>query len=391
MERMRILEGCALERSRGLEAGSVNCCVTSPPYWGLRDYKIPPQVWGGDPAHKHVWTLKRVATEVGKGNWAQGTNGRGELQPGGVDAKREPIRGEVQTGFCECGAWLGCFGLEPTPELYVEHAVSIFREVRRVLRDDGTLWLNIGDSYAGSWGNMGGKNRGAGTQRDIVNGSVVKDQAERNGDFTPPGARGFPDSGIKPKDLVGIPWLLAFALRADGWYLRQEIIWAKPNPMPESVTDRCTKSHESMFLLSKSPKYHFDHEAIKEPSVNSGQVVSLGEQSFAKRQAKGAGVKPSGNGNADSYTVKEFRNKRDVWTIATQPVKEAHFATFPQKLIEPCILAGCPENGTVLDPFFGSGTTGLVAMRHKRNFIGIELNPDYIKIARARLLKEFLS
>jgi DNA modification methylase len=284
----------------------------------------------------------------------------------------------VQTGFCECGAWLGCFGLEPTPELYVEHAVSIFREVRRVLRDDGTLWLNIGDSYAGPKGNTamtGGKS----------------DQARGKEMFGDMGRSQKVPDGLKPKDLVGIPWMLAFALRADGWYLRQEIIWAKPNPMPESVTDRCTKSHESMFLLSKSPKYHFDHEAIKEPSVNSGQVVSLGEQSFAKRQAKGAGVKPSGNGNADSYTVKEFRNKRDVWTIATQPVKEAHFATFPQKLIEPCILAGCPENGTVLDPFFGSGTTGLVAMRHKRNFIGIELNPDYIKIARARLLKEFLS
>jgi DNA modification methylase len=185
--------------------------------------------------------------------------------------------------------------------------------------------------------------------------------------------------------------MLAFALRADGWWLRQDIIWAKPNPMPESVTDRLTKSHEYIFLLSKAAKYYFDHEAIKEPSANGGQVVSLGKQSFSKRQVDGAGVKPSGNGNASEYTVKEFRNKRDVWTVATQPYKGSHFAVFPPKLIEPCILAGSKPGDIVLDPFAGSGTTGAVALRHKREFIGIELNPDYITLINKRLLAEILA
>jgi len=392
---MKILEGCALERLRDLGAGSVNCCTTSPPYWGLRDYKIPPQAWGGDPAHEHVWNLKRVATEVGKGNWSQGTNGRGELQPGGVDVKREPIRGEVQTGFCECGAWLGCFGLEPTPELYVEHAVSIFREVRRVLRDDGTLWLNIGDSYSAQPG-----------QRKETDKAGSKQQTKRGSTECP--SRSVP--GLKPKDLVGIPWMLAFALRADGWYLRQDIIWAKTNPMPESVTDRCTKSHEYLFMLTKSAKYFYDSDAIKEPSVmrpqNRNTPRDLVNGKDAERRSD---RRPQGGGNltwkgsateehrtkAGLMKISEVayptRNKRDVWTVATAPFKEAHFATFPPKLIEPCILAGCPVGGTVLDPFTGSGTTALVALRHKRNFIGIELNPDYIKIARARLLKEMLS
>ena len=224
-------------------------------------------MWGGDPTCDHQWSLKRVATEVG--NWAQGTNGRGEIQPGGVDAKREPIRGEVQTGFCmNCDAWLGSFGLEPTPELYVEHAVCIFRGIRQTLRDDGTLWLNIGDSYAGSWGNQGRK-EDRGTQRPI-NGVMMQpvhdDRYPSNGSKTGSIPEG---SNLKPKDLVGIPWMLAFALRADGWYLRQDIVWAKPNPMPESVTDRCTKSHEYLFLLSKSPRYYFDSDAIKEPCASS--------------------------------------------------------------------------------------------------------------------------
>jgi DNA modification methylase len=347
-----------------LGAGSMNCCVTSPPYWGLRCYKIPPQVWGGDPMCDHKWVARAAGSfkTVGAG---------ADSDMGGSKQYRRDV-----SSFCWlCDAWLGCFGSEPTPELYVKHAVMIFREVLRVLRPDGTLWLNIGDSYGRNGGTPGGGNR-----------KLMHLEGKQ------PRMLKLPEgSNIKAKDLVGIPWMLAFALRADGWYLRQEIIWAKPNPMPESVTDRCTKSHESIFLLSKSPKYYFDHESIKEPSANGGQVVSLGEQSFAKRQAKGAGVKPSGNGNAESYTVKEFRNKRDVWTVGTQPFPEAHFATFPPKLIEPCILAGCPVNGTVLDPFFGSGTTGVVALRHKRDFIGIELNPEYIQIAKGRLLKEVLS
>jgi len=702
---MRILEGCALKKSQGLETGSVNCCVTSPPYWGLRDYKIPPQVWGGDSDHSHVWNLKRVATEVGKGNWSQGTNGRGELQPGGVDAKREPIRGEVSTGFCECGAWLGCFGLEPTPELYVEHAVSIFREVRRVLRKDGVLFLNIGDSY---WGGKGQSNYAFQERRESASLEGDQHNIAGMGETRPQDGK---HATIKPKDLVGIPWMLAFALRADGWYLRQDIIWclsggtwvyartrkgdmpmmvrdlarlkpetvqlwngekwtrllgtskskrrgteleivlrsgerisctpthnfptsrglldaanirvgdkltscrlpepsnpkssvidndaawlaglyiaegsmsgdtiqiaghskevsrwirlcaiatkyggsctqsvdgnsmsirlygkvlvaiiselvtgrtaknkgfapvvwrhsdsfvgsmlsgylsgdgayskerwrlgftrnynlerdlrtacarlgytitlnpsmveykgkqvptfrgeiretrsghhnekdrnevmeirksrcrevydlgvedephvfalasgvlthnSKPNPMPESVTDRCTKSHEYLFLLSKSAKYYFDHEAIKEP-VACDEITQRRKNKTRNEQRGKGDQNGTYHARGDAAPFSNWsptRNKRDVWTVATAPFKEAHFATFPPKLIEPCILAGCPIGGTVLDPFMGAGTTALVAMRHKRNFLGVEINPDYIKIARARLLKELLS
>jgi DNA modification methylase len=193
---------------------------------------------------------------------------------------------------------------------------------------------------------------------------------------------------LKPKDLVGIPWRVAFALQSDGWYLRQDIIWAKPNPMPESVKDRCTKSHEYIFLLTKSAQYYYDNEAIRETAKNANKTISLGEKSFSKRQAKGVGVEPSGNGKSDNYTVKEYRNKRSVWTVATKPFKGAHFAVFPPALIEPCILAGCRVGGTVLDPFMGSGTTGLVAKEQNKNYIGFEMNSDYCDIANKRISEE---
>lgn len=368
MDRMKILEGSALERLRELPDESVNCCVTSPPYWGLRDYNIQPTIWGGDPDHAHKWNLKIIATEIGKGNWSQGTNGRGELQPGGVDAKREPIRSEVSTGFCECGAWLGSFGLEPTPLLYVEHAVMVFREVCRVLRSDGTCWVNLGDSYAndGKWGGTTGGKHAAG-----LHGAPI--------------GRGKRQTNLKPKDLVGIPWRFAFALQEDGWWLRQDIIWAKPNSMPESVTDRCTKAHEYLFLLTKSAKYYFNAEAIKEPTIKGAAGSTFNSGKTAEHQLGRSSAKERASDDA------ETRNRRSVWTVATYPFPEAHFATFPPKLIEPCVLAGCPVDGLVLDPFAGSGTTGVVALRHGRNFIGIELNPDYIAMANNRILKELLS
>jgi DNA modification methylase len=282
--------------------------------------------------------------------------------------------------------------------LYVEHAVAVFREVRRVLRDDATLWLNVGDSYA------------AGGGKQVVQTKNASHGLDGMRHKTP---------GFKPKDLVGIPWMLAFALRADGWHLRQDIIWAKPNPMPESVTDRCTKSHEYIFLLSKSAKYYFDHEAIKEPCASSslarwdqdienqkgsdrvpgktnGPMKAVGgpaSRKLAEQAIARTGGLISGGTERSSLGIpaKETRNKRDVWTVATFPYKEAHFATFPPKLIEPCILAGCPPGGVVLDPFCGSGTTGVVALRHQRDFIGIELNPDYITLINKRLLAELLS
>ena len=232
---------------------------------------------------------------------------------------------------------------------------------QRVLKDDGTLWLNLGDSYAASSKGSGGKN----SKQPTNHGSFYEFKAKLG--------------SIKPKDLVGIPWRVAFALQADGWYLRQDIIWHKPNPMPESVTDRCTKAHEYIFLLSKSPKYYFDHESIKEQAV--GGKAGNKERTCASVRSLRAGTVASGV----PWSGSERRNRRSVWTVTTKPFKGAHFATFPPDLIEPCILAGAPKDGVVLDPFAGAGTTGLVAKKHGRQFIGIELNPDYREMAIARI------
>jgi DNA modification methylase len=240
-------------------------------------------------------------------------------------------------------------GLEKNPDEFIAELVDVFREIKRVLRDDGTLWVNMGDSYAGG-----------------IKGGDLK------------------SSGLKSKDLVGIPWMLAFALRADGWYLRQDIIWHKPNPMPESVRDRCTKAHEYVFLLSKSDKYYFDTEAMQEPSAGLGKTkIRFGGKKYGDSDDPKHATK-SGNEYTDSGT----RNKRSVWSITAKPFKGAHFATFPPALIEPCILAGCPEGGVVIDPFFGAGTTGLVAQRHGREWIGCELNPEYAAIAQTRIEAE---
>ena len=315
----QLYQGDALETLKQMEDESINCCVTSPPYWGLRDY--------------------------------------------GVD---------------------GQLGLEPTPDEYVAKMVEVFREVKRVLRKDGNCWLNLGDSYVGSWGNYGGQKRGMGSQRKIISGSRIHQEAYDGLEkWRPPTSNKI--NNLKPKDLAGIPWRVALALQADGWWLRSDIIWAKPNPMPESVTDRPTKAHEYIFLLSKSDRYFYDNEAIKEPASNEGKLVSLGDKSFSRGQAKGKGIKPSGNGNADEYLVPAGRNKRTVWNITTKPYKEAHFATFPPELPEICIKAGCPQGGTVLDPFAGAGTTLYVAEQLGRNSIGIELNPDYCDIIRRRM------
>lgn len=310
MNSWRILHGDVRERLADLQAGSVRCCVTSPPYWGLRDY--------------------------------------------GVD---------------------GQLGLEQTPEAYVQSMVAVFREVRRVLSDDGTLWLNLGDSYAGG-GHTGRRDCG----RDMGGG---RGGNYRNGVSAPVEqiARSVPDN-LKAKDLVGIPWMVAFALRADGWYLRSDIIWSKPNPMPESVTDRPTKAHEYIFLLSKSKNYYYDADAIREPheSLEATQKRSNFDNKGTKH------VRQSDLGrNRLEYFADGGRNKRSVWHVTPQPYPEAHFVTYPESLIEPCILAGSAFGDTVLDPFTGSGTTGAVAIRHQRNFIGCELNPANIKLARKRI------
>jgi DNA modification methylase len=300
-----IINSDCIEGMRVLPEKSIHTCVTSPPYYGLRDY--------------------------------------------GED---------------------GQIGLEETPDAYVKRLVEVFREVRRVLKDDGTLWLNLGDSY-----------NGASTNRTGQNG-YNDGRTNRTSRFSTGGV-----TGLKPKDLIGIPWRVAFALQADGWFLRQDIIWHKPNPMPESVTDRCTKAHEYIFLLSKSGKYYFDNEAIKEESVHYGtdKRSDMGNIRYDGKRTQG---EPEANGQQSFVTINETRNKRSVWTVTTKPYSGAHFATFPQDLIVDCIKAGCPKDGIVLDPFMGAGTTAVVARKLGRNYIGTELNPDYVAIAEQRLTQE---
>jgi len=261
----------------------------------------------------------------------------------------------------------GQIGLEETPGEYVRKLVEVFREVKRVLKDDGTLWLNIGDSYASNPASGGAQSS------KMTGGEHKRTPSERK--YQRP-------DGLKPKDLIGIPWMLAFALRADGWYLRQDIIWHKPNPMPESVRDRCTKAHEYVFLLSKSERYFFDAEAMKEPSAQPERAGKL-ERSFST--GKPDAVLRQDVGRAVMRT--ETRNRRSVWTVATRPYKGAHFATFPPALIEPCILAGSRPGDIVLDPFGGSGTTAQVAAQHGRNALLCELNGDYVGLIHERMSK----
>ena len=301
---VRILVGDVRDKLADLEDESVHCVVTSPPYWGLRDYGV-----------------------------------------------------------------VGQIGLEPDFRDYIATMVDVFREVRRVLRRDGTLWLNLGDTYA---------TRPYGDRHTFdpkYNGRVrASGYPNRSG----------PQNGVKHKDLLGMPWRVAFALQEDGWWLRQDIIWSKPNPMPESVTDRCTKAHEYLFLLSKSAKYYYDAKAILEncsenshgsPNVNPGKKNVVREDGGSL-------------GRWTETDKKNGRNKRSIWAVATQPFAGAHFAAFPPALVEPCILAGCPVGGTVLDPFGGAGTTGLVADRLGRNVILIELNPEYAEMARRRIERD---
>lgn len=315
MELNKIYQGHCLEVLKTIPSKTINTVVTSPPYWGLRDYGVEGQI-----------------------------------------------------------------GLEESVDEYVSELVNVFSEVKRILKDDGTLWLNLGDAYAGS-----GRGRNANGKANPGNNHF-----ESNGQLE--GIVKLPKSvdGLKPKDLIGLPWRVAFALQADGWYLRQDIIWNKPNAMPESVTDRPTKSHEYLFLLSKNPKYYYDHESIKEPAIYGtldvrGSDGAFGPPQKSKREDKPRGSFDGKYGNEAFRAIRDKRNKRSVWTVSTKPLKEAHFATFPEDLIEPCILAGCPADGVVMDPFFGSGTTGRVALKHSRNFVGIELNKEYIKIAEKRL------
>jgi DNA modification methylase len=365
--------GDARELLPQFEPESVHCCITSPPYWGLRDYKLEPLVWGGTEGCEHEWGN---GVRVSQGNRRQIPHGDGRVNDSYRDARIDyPAQKVViPVGFCSlCGAWRGSLGLEPTPELYVQHLVEIFREVRRVLRKDGTLWLVMGDSYATTSG-----------------GGQTTTQTNVGGDLQPRriGAGKIP--GIKPKDLIGVPWMTAFALRDDGWYLRCPIVWHKPNCMPSSQKDRPTLDYEHIFLLAKSARYYYDGDAIKEPAAESGQVRAKYPRVGHAKDVYGDGITNLRNPSTDEASRQRemesgSRNRRSVWTIATQPFKGAHFATFPPKLIEPCILAGCPEGGAVLDPFCGSGTVGVVCKRLDRRFAGIDLSSYYCEMAMRRI------
>ncbi len=354
--------------------GCVQTCVTSPPYYGLRDYGTPPRVWGGDSGHAHVWQHHRYYVEGGGG---AGGSAEAFTQAGPENAARLKKARWREDDDCACGAWRGNLGLEPTPELFVAHLVEIFREVRRVLRDDGTLWLNLGDSYAGA---------GSGPKRRMPHqDGRPRDAYLSKGRVTAPAGEQVPHrratgAGLKPKDLIGIPWMTAFALRSDGWYLRKDNIWNKTNPMPESCVDRCTTSHEYVFHLSKSEQYYYDADAIREQGAEPDR-----QRNDVVGGKKADQVKHSPGGKFKGCAT---RNKRSVWTVTLKPYHEAHFATFPPKLIEPCVLAGAPRGGVVLDPFMGAGTTALVAATHGRQFLGCELNPEYKAIADRRVANE---
>jgi DNA modification methylase len=361
-----------------LPAGAFQTCVTSPPYFGLRDYGTAR--WeGGDPACDHKGPPK-ASERSGLKNDGRPNPGRNGYELAATVPYRDTC------GKCGATRHDSQIGLEPTPDAYVAELVAVFREVRRVLRDDGTLWLNLGDSYAGSGkgGNPeAGKqatNRGSQTIGVLYGtGKTAREAAVTNV------TRKTHEIGAKPKDLLGIPWRVAFALQADGWYLRSDIIWSKPNPMPESVTDRPTKAHEYLFLLSKSERYYYGAQAIAEPAADSTQDrAHLGRRPISDRQQamQDAGLHQA----SDSLRVydRESRNRRSVWTIPTTPYSGAHFAVMPEKLVEPCILAGSREGDVVLDPFFGSGTVGQVAERLGRRWFGCELNPAYRRLIEQR-------
>lgn len=394
--------GDVRDQLREMAPESVQCVITSPPYWGLRDYGTEPQVWGGNPICEHTWAANKRAHRGGP----QGATGA-------LITRDTTARDAVKDRSCgancsKCGAWLGELGLEPSPDLWVEHLVEVFREIRRVLRKDGTVWLNLGDCYTdGGRGNDSGST----LQGSRDNQTESRKVAHRT-QF----------KGLGPKQLVGQPWRVAFALQADGWTLRQDIIWAKPAPMPESIPDRFTKAHEYLFLLSKARRYYFNQDAVREPAT--GGAHSRGKGVNPKASPRVAGwqdgpgshsavdharpKKEAGRDEQDLKTGPKFgretgwrtkqnasfsaavtelvptRNKRSVWWIPSEPYPEAHYATFPTGLVRPCVLAGTKPGDVILDPFGGSGTVAEVALEYGRNAILIDLNPANESLMRDR-------
>lgn len=362
MEERKIYHGDCLEILKQLPDESINCCITSPPYYGLRDYGTGTWV-GGDPKCPHKRISKYSPNTITGHNQEELVGNVGDA----IYKTVCPLCGAVRVDKQ--------IGLEETPEEYIKKLTEVFHEVKRVLKEDGTLWINIGDSYWGS-----------GSRGYDFDGKMTEASKIQSGSKGTISLQNIPKlvgdkNGYKNKDLIGIPWMLAFSLRADGWYLRQDIIWHKPNPMPESVKDRCTKSHEYIFLLSKSPRYQFNYEQIQEDAIcKDGRRADMGRLEYDGKRANGDDDKAQ----QSFVKIVDKRNKRDVWSVSPSHVKEAHFATYPEELVEPCILAGTKEGDVVLDPFFGSGTTGRVAERLGRKWIGIELNDEYIEIAKKR-------
>jgi DNA modification methylase len=443
-----VLEGHVIDRLRELPEESVQAVVTSPPYWGLRTYGTAPQVWGGDPAHSHAWEStpprrRRDADDAG-----------GDIQKGSNGASYEAQGGDR----CSCGAWRGEVGLEPTPDLFVSHVADVFDEVRRVLRSDGTLWLNVGDTYSTHPVGLTGDAR---WRASSIQGFRHRVGAEQAGQFDKR------VEGLKPKDLAGIPWMLAFELRRRGWWLRADVIWSKPNPMPESVTDRPARSHEYVFLLTKRGRYFYDADRVRQPLAETSvpryqRAVDHEEYFDPARHKHGDGIQVPMKilaRAAAGVAARGTANLKSVWPIPVEPRPEAHFATFPEALVERCLQAGTSERGCcascgtpwarevraeggtigsdwipdknlehgkvertydarekdgtyrrvdlgffpgcdctpdqnppppptvpclVLDPFAGSGTTLAVARRMGLRSVGIELNPEYVALARRR-------
>lgn len=371
----------------------VQCVVTSPPYWGLRDYGIPPSVWGGDPKCAHSWGAELTRHKGGP-------HGDGVMLEGGRSVvEAQAACKTVRAGqFCEkCNAWLGCFGLETTYLMYVEHAVEVFRLVREILRDDGTLWLNLGDTYHN--GDKGGY------AKDRVKAEDSMQCTNLGANFIGAPNR-IPQPGLKSKDRCMIPARVAIALQEDGWWLRDEIVWHKKNPMPCSVKDRTTPAHEMVYLLTKRARYYYDADAIKEPASGGtherraikmpdgwdtgpgghGRIHRNGREKGKTRKLAepGEGIKNNKSFNEAMAVMPDLRNKRSVWTIATTPYPDAHFATFSPALVEPCVLAGSRSGDLVLDPFAGSGTVGEVAERLGRQWILIDIKPEYVRMQRER-------
>jgi DNA modification methylase len=453
---VQILTGDCRAVLRTLPDESVHCVVTSPPYWGLRDYKIEPSIWGGDPACAHAWDVLVDETLAKRGRGGSTLEGNSQSEANGRFVK--------ESAFCaRCNAWRGAFGLEPTYQLYVDHAVEIFREVRRVLRADGTLWLNLGDCYATGAGKVGERPGGgdqgarwAGTssERPAMGKHAYVGEHIGIGPATQPNR--LPQPNLKPKDLVCIPWRVAMALQADGWWLRTALPWLKRNPMPESTDDRPTTAVEYVFYLTKSKQCFYAYEEMErlasasthrrlaqnvEAQIGSARAnggaktngnmkaVSGGRASWRgstfdgprdlevrpntgrKRARTGSGIKNNDSMDAALAVMPEARAFRNsdlffdslaeplgaiidddgrilALDVTTQPFKGAHFATFPPNLVKPLVIASCPKGGTVLDPFGGAGTTGLVADRLQRNAILIELNPDYAAMAERRIYND---